>query len=68
METGDILEKIKIIEQQVADLSKKQGGGTTIEKASSVEIKAGVDDAKYPTSKGLKDAGITGWLVNQVFN
>jgi hypothetical protein len=37
-------------------------------KASSTEIKAGTDDAKFATSRALKDAGFYSWLACQVFN
>lgn len=37
-------------------------------KATAAELIAGTDDAKFATAKGLKDAGIQNWLVNQIFN
>lgn len=68
----NIVELVKDLQKQVAELTKKQGGGTTLDKASSAEIISGVDDAKYTTPKGLKDAGIApatfNFLLSQIFS
>lgn len=37
-------------------------------KASGAELAATTDDAKFATAKALDDAGISNWLINQVFS
>jgi hypothetical protein len=38
-----------------------------LSKATGAELKATTDDTKFATAKALDDAGISNWLINQVF-